>query len=69
MQKKILNEIGVALTPGTDFDKKFGHRTMRLAFSIDKQKVIEAVTKLKKWFMSKTIDSTNLVFFLDSLAS
>ncbi|MAI60025.1 MAG: 1-aminocyclopropane-1-carboxylate deaminase [Rickettsiales bacterium] len=51
LAKKILNETGVALTPGTDFDKKFGHRTMRLAFSSDKQKVMEAVTRLKKWFM------------------
>ena len=50
LTKKILNEIGIALTPGTDFDKKFGHRTMRLAFSSDKRKVIEAVKKLKKWF-------------------
>ena len=46
-----MNETGVALTPGTDFDKKFGHRTMRLAFSSDKQKVMEAVIRLKKWFM------------------
>ena len=51
LAKRILNETGVALTPGTDFDKKFGHRTMRLAFSSDKQKVMEAVTRLKKWFM------------------
>jgi len=51
LTKKILNEIGVALTPGTDFDKKFGHRTLRLAFSMDNQKVIQAVTKLKKWFI------------------
>ena len=51
LAKKILNQAGVALTPGTDFDKKFGQRTMRLAFSIDNQTVIEAVTKLKKWFM------------------
>ncbi len=50
LTKKILNDIGVALTPGTDFDKRFGQRTMRLAFSIDNKKVIEAVTKLKKWF-------------------
>ena len=50
LSKKILNETGVALTPGTDFDKKFGHRTMRLAFSSERQKVIEAVIKLKKWF-------------------
>ena len=49
--QKILNETGVALTPGTDFDKKFGHRTIRLAFSSDKQKVMEAVIRLKKWFM------------------
>ena len=34
----------------TDFDKKFGQRTLRLAFSIDNQKVIEAVIKLKNWF-------------------
>ena len=51
LAKKILNETGVALTPGTDFDKKFGHRTMRLAFSSNKEKVMEAVTRLKKWFM------------------
>ena len=51
LAKKILNETGVALTPGTDFDKKFGHRTMRLAFSSNKKKVMEAVTRLKKWFM------------------
>ncbi len=50
LTKKILNEIGVALNPGTDFDKKFGLRTMRLAFAIDNQKVIEAVRKLRKWF-------------------
>ncbi len=50
LTKKILNDIGVALTPGTDFDKRFGQRTMRLAFSIDNKKVIEAVTKLKNWF-------------------
>jgi len=50
LTKKILSEIGVALTPGTDFDKKFGLRTMRLAFAIDNQKVIEAVKKLRKWF-------------------
>ena len=50
LTKKILNEIGVALTPGTDFDKKYGLRTMRLAFAIDNQKVIEAVRKLRKWF-------------------
>ncbi len=50
LTKKILNEIGVALTPGTDFDKKFGLRTMRLAFAMDNQKVIEAVRKLRKWF-------------------
>ena len=56
LAKKILNEIGVALTPGTDFDKNFGLRTLRLAFSIDNQKVIEAVTKLKKWFEQDWVD-------------
>ena len=50
LAKKILKETGVALTPGTDFDKKFGQRTLRLAFSIDNQKVIKAVIKLKNWF-------------------
>ena len=32
LTKKILNEIGVALTPGTDFDKKFGQRTYEACF-------------------------------------
>ena len=49
--KKILNDTGVVLTPGKDFDKKFGSKTMRLAFSISNKIVSEGVNKLYDWFV------------------
>ncbi len=48
--KRILKETGVVLTPGTDFDTKFGTRTLRLAFSISHERVVEGVNRMCDWF-------------------
>ena len=47
---KLMNDTGVVLTPGIDFDKKFGSRTVRLSFSSKQNLVLEAVQKIHGWF-------------------
>ena len=47
--KKILDETGVALTPGTDFDKLNGRNFIRLSFSGEHQLVKEALDILSTW--------------------
>ena len=47
---KLMVETGVVLTPGIDFDKKFGSKTVRLSFSSKPDIVIEAVQKIYSWF-------------------
>ncbi len=49
--KKLMNETGVVLTPGLDFDKKYGHKTVRLSFSSETSVVIEAVERLNRWLI------------------
>ncbi len=46
---KLMNETGVVLTPGLDFDKKNGNSTIRLSFSSDSVNVIEGVKKFTQW--------------------
>ena len=46
-----MNETGVVLTPGLDFDKKYGHKTVRLSFSSETSVVIEAVERLNRWLI------------------
>ena len=47
---KLMIDTGVVLTPGIDFDKKFGLRTVRLSFSSKQNLVLEAVQKIYQWF-------------------
>jgi aspartate/methionine/tyrosine aminotransferase len=47
--KRMLNEAGVASTPGVDFDRDNGHHTMRLSFSGPEARIIEGVKRLKTW--------------------
>ena len=46
---KLLNDIGVALTPGIDFDRKNGNSAVRLSFSNEHSIVKEGMIILKKW--------------------
>ena len=49
--KEILNDTGVALTSGIDFDKKNGKRFIRLSFSNNPEVVKKGVSKLQNWFV------------------
>jgi aspartate/methionine/tyrosine aminotransferase len=47
--QRMLREAGVATTPGVDFDRNRGHRTMRLSFAGAHEDMIEAVQRLRHW--------------------
>ncbi len=47
--KRMLNEAGVAATPGVDFDPTRGHRFVRFSFARSFDDMEEAVRRLKKW--------------------
>lgn len=42
----LLSETGVALTPGTDFDSRLGHRTARISFAAGEQAIAEAIERI-----------------------
>lgn len=50
--RRILDEVGVAVTPGVDFDPARGHQTMRFSYARDFATIDEASQKLKDWFLS-----------------
>lgn len=47
--RQMLNEIGIAATPGTDFDPDRGHRYVRFSFAGSTEEMTMAVRLLKKW--------------------
>jgi len=46
---RMLREIGVACTPGVDFDPRRGHTTMRLCFAGATAEIVEAAHRLYRW--------------------
>ena len=48
--RDILLKTGVAITPGLDFDKARGHRTVRFSFACSFEEVTEAIERLTKWY-------------------
>ena len=46
---RLLDEAGVALTPGTDFDPIDGHRWVRLSFASSVEVVGEAIDRIVAW--------------------
>jgi aspartate/methionine/tyrosine aminotransferase len=47
--KRMLNETGVATTPGVDFDPARGHRYLRFSFAGKESEVAEAAERLYRW--------------------
>ena len=47
--RRMLREIGVACTPGTDFDRQRGNATVRLSFAGATDTMAEAARRLKAW--------------------
>ena len=45
--KRLLEQGGVATTPGLDFDRRRGHQAMRLSFAGSEANVVEAVSRMK----------------------
>lgn len=48
--KKLLNDTGVALTPGIDFDTRNGKKTIRISFSSDQKSLLTGLNLLYKWY-------------------
>lgn len=51
--EQLLEDTGVALTPGTDFDTAAGHRYVRLSFAASVDTVDEAVDRIAAWQRSR----------------
>ncbi len=47
--KRMLEEAGVGATPGLDFDRERGARTLRLSFAGAQGDIVEAVSRLRNW--------------------
>ncbi len=48
--RQILDETGVAMTPGVDFDQRRGHHYVRLSFAGAPETIEAAAIRLKSWF-------------------
>lgn len=49
LARRILDEAGVAVTPGLDFDAERGHRFLRFSYAGTTQAIAEAARRLKAW--------------------
>ena len=47
--QKMLSEIGVATTPGADFDPERGNRYLRMSFAGSRDEMEQAVSRLRGW--------------------
>jgi aspartate/methionine/tyrosine aminotransferase len=45
----MLDETGIACTPGVDFDPFEGHHSLRFSFAGASDDMVEAVRRLKSW--------------------
>jgi aspartate/methionine/tyrosine aminotransferase len=50
--RRMLNETGIAMTPGTDFDPARGRAYMRVSYSGGTDDIIDAMKRLKEWMPS-----------------
>lgn len=56
--RRMLDEAGVACTPGVDFDPQRGHQTMRLSFVGDKKCIEIACERMKAWLSAQKTQNT-----------
>lgn len=50
---RLLQETGVALAPGVDFDPVDGHRFIRFSFAPDTARIEDALRRLRPWFAAQ----------------
>ena len=51
--KQLLDETGVVIAPGRDFDPVNGHRFVRFSFAVETETVEAALERLRVWFASQ----------------
>ncbi len=51
--RTILDEAGVALTPGLDFDRARGHRMLRISFAGSEEDMREGIARLSAWLAKR----------------
>ena len=47
--RRMLKEVGIAATPGTDFDPSRGHRYVRFSFAGETNVVEQVASRLREW--------------------
>ena len=50
---EILQDAGVAVTPGLDFDPERGHKTLRFSYARSTDDMIEGLARLQRWFKAR----------------
>ncbi len=50
---EILQDAGVAVTPGLDFDPVRGHQTLRFSYARGTDDILEGVSRLQSWFEAR----------------
>ncbi len=56
LAKDILDKAGVAVTPGLDFDKARGHRTLRFSYARSTEDIEEGLHRLKQYMQARSQD-------------
>lgn len=51
--RELLEDTGVSVAPGIDFDPERGHRQIRLSFAVDTPLVERAIERLRPWFAAR----------------
>ncbi|MEM7471004.1 MAG: aminotransferase class I/II-fold pyridoxal phosphate-dependent enzyme [Pseudomonadota bacterium] len=52
--REVLNEAGVAITPGLDFDPHRGHQTVRFSYARATEDIVEGLERLSAFMRSRT---------------
>ena len=51
---RLLEDTGVAIAPGVDFDPVDGRHHIRLSFAVSTDEVQEAITRMTPWMQART---------------
>ena len=53
LARNLLNDAGVSVTPGEDFDHKLGKKYIRISYGGSTQDIIEAIKRIDNWLNTK----------------
>ena len=55
---RLLQDTGVAIAPGIDFDPVLGHRFVRFSFAVSTPLVEAAIARMIPWFAAQPVLTT-----------